>query len=1083
MKHTLRFVAFAFFILYNIINVRAQNWNSIIKLAAADRQSSTISGRGVGDSFGKAVAISGEYAIVGVIHERDDSEGKNNMELPGAAYIFKMIDGNWKKIKKICASDRSNLGYFGFSVAITDGYAAVTTCGPGSSAVYVFKSDEGGADNWGQVQQMQPPYSDTRTGFGSSVSISGDYIVVGAPYDSRDALEQYGKNDAGSAYVYKKNFGGTNNWGQIKKLTAVVPNVYDIFGFSVAISGANIIIGAPGDKLDGEQANPLYNAGSAYIFAVDQNGSDNWGFIKRVVSPDRFGYGQFGSSVAISGNRLIVGAYGEGVESSGTRSYEVGAAYIFRKIDDEPANWGLEKRLTAPSRKADDRFGFSVAISGDQVIVGADQQDADDSESNVVWNAGAAYIFREGKNGAGNWGMAKKVVAYTRHAFDLLGYSVSISGDNALVGAWGDDEDEMGENPVPEAGSVFSFSKDRNGVENWGGRLKITASDRAGGWELYGESVAISGQFAVVGAPGETKDANGLNAILTGPPGAAYILYNNAGKWEQVNKICAPARYQGDLFGSSVAIYGDYVVVGAKHNSYGSSEENYVSRSGAVYIYKKDQGGSNNWGLVKKLTTNNRKADDLFGQTISIYGSYIVVGAPGEDEDSNEAGFMEDAGAAYVFKNSGTTGDNWIQIKKLTASDRSSFDFFGYSVAINGTNIIVGSTWDDDGVSANNYLDGAGSAFIFEKERGGSDNWGQAQKITSAVRTPGSAFGNKVAIDKDYAIVSPFNDNRDESELNYLQGSGAVFLFKKTSSGSWIQIKKICAPVRYQGDQFGYSISINQDFVLVGAPYGDEFNVDDMQGTAYLFKKDLGGTDSWGFAQKFSRTRGSRKADHFGGSVSLGGKYAIVGVPWQDEDATDNNTIVNSGAVIIFNNYDATSLPVTLISFSATKIEQHSLLEWRVAEEKNSGYYAIERSADGNKWKTLGGQITAKGSGSNYTYIDNVPLQEQNYYRLKMVDIDNSFAYSQIRNLSFNTKEELFTYPNPVSEKLYVHPSVDLSEIGSIRIFNSRGQKVIHSQTNIRDGISVADLPKGLYTVQIEKINGSKKFQQVLIAR
>jgi hypothetical protein len=175
-------------------------------------------------------------------------------------------------------------------------------------------------------------------------------------------------------------------------------------------------------------------------------------------------------------------------------------------------------------------------------------------------------------------------------------------------------------------------------AQNWDKVIKAVAGDRynrnstaRSQYDYYGRSVAISGDYAVVGANGEDEDENGTNYILsTGygntSAGAAYILRKENGNWKTVKKICAPVRVADDNFGWSVAIDGDYVVIGAQRDL-GTS----VSYSGAVYIFKKDQGGIDNWGFVKKIVTPNTGTDDNFGVFLAINGSYLAISAPMED--------------------------------------------------------------------------------------------------------------------------------------------------------------------------------------------------------------------------------------------------------------------------------------------------------------------------------------------------------------------------------------------------------------------------------------------------------------------
>ena len=194
--------------------LQAQNWDEIIKTAASDRTAS--------DYFGYSVSISGDYAVVGAYLEDHDVSGGNEMSDAGSAYIFKNTGGTWSEVRKITASDRA------------------------------------ASDN-----------------FGYSVSISGDYAVVGAHYEDHDASGGDEKTNAGSAYIFKKDQGGTDNWGQLQKIIASDRTSYDYFGVSVSISNDYVIVGAHREDHDANGGNEMIDAGSAYIFKKDQGGTDN----------------------------------------------------------------------------------------------------------------------------------------------------------------------------------------------------------------------------------------------------------------------------------------------------------------------------------------------------------------------------------------------------------------------------------------------------------------------------------------------------------------------------------------------------------------------------------------------------------------------------------------------------------------------------------------------------------------------------------------------------------------------------------------------------------------------------------------
>lgn len=643
--------------------------------------------------------------------------------------------------------------------------------------------------------------------------------------------------------------------------------------------------------------------------------------------------------------------------------------------------------------------------------------------------------------------------------------------------------------------TIFLTSTFNTFAQNWDQLIKVTAQNNDGSSarsanDLYGKSVSISGNYAIVGAYHEGEDPNGLNSV--GDAGAAYILYYNAGNWVQVKKITAPVRNVGDLFGNSVSISGDYAIVGAHQDDDDAQETNTLNNSGSAYIFRKDQGGADNWGLVKKITASTREIGDVFGHSVSISGDYAIVGAYLEDEDVDETNTLNESGSAYIFKKDQGGADNWGQIKKITASTRGGGDQFGWSVSINGDYAIVGAQLEDEDALEANTLNESGSAYIFKKAQGGEDNWGQIKKITASVRASGDAFSWSVSISGDYAIVGAPYDKEDALEANTLNFPGSAYIFKKDQGGAdnWGQVQKITASDRAGLDYFGWSVSIEGDYAIVGAPFEDEdaseTNTLSQSGSAYIFKKDQGGTDHWGQIQKITA---SIRADFdvFGISVAIDGADVIVGAYGEAQDASEANTLVYAGSAYIF--HYTPPLPVTLTTFKAVKNENQAMLSWTTTMESNADYFDIQKSDDGLMWKTLGRVLAAVESDQlrSYSFIDNHPLDEdspthENLYRLKMVDLDGSFSYSRIVSLSFGNYPRTILYPNPVSDKLYCNPA-DAANIASISIINSAGQITFQSFEYSTTGLSVNHLTPGIYLAQIRKKAGTVQFQKIVIAR
>jgi hypothetical protein len=374
----------------------------------------------------------------------------------------------------------------------------------------------------------------------------------------------------------------------------------------------------------------------------------------------------------------------------------------------------------------------------------------------------------------------------------------------------------------------FAFSPQQAGADTWLEKAKLLASDGAG-YDYFGYSVSVSGDYAIVGTT--YGDGNAINS------GSAYIFKRDGTSWSQQQKLLASDGAASDEFGVSVSISGDFAIVGADYDDSGK---------GSAYIFKRD---GTSWSQQAKLTASDGAADDLFGYSVSISGDYAIVGADGDDSYK---------GSAYIFKRDGTS---WSQWQKLLASDGAANDQFGFSISISGDLAIVGAVGDDS------YK---GSAYVFKRDGEDGETWSQQQKLTAS--SDGAAndwFGVSVSISGDLAIVGAFYDDDRGTD------SGSAYIFKRDGT-SWSLWQKRNASDGAAGDRFGRSVSISNDYAIVGA-FGD----DNHKGSAYIFHWN--GT-SWVQEQKLTASDGAAEY-WFGISVSItsatvgagSGDYAIVG--------------------------------------------------------------------------------------------------------------------------------------------------------------------------------------------------------------
>jgi len=438
-----------FFILFSF-PCFAQVYSQSQKIVALDRTS--------GAQFGSAVAMCGNYAVVGAYTETDDTFGLNTLSFAGSAYIFeKNTNGNWIQKQKLVPSDRAASDYFGASVAIDSNRLVIgayeknaigATTYTHAGAVYIFERNSNGV--WNEIQKLVAADTSTKSHFGYTVSVSGNYIVAGTPLESEDTTASNTLANAGAAYVFKRDAGG--NWSQEKKLVAFDRAATDFFGISVSISDSTIFVGANREDEDSLGLNTINESGSVYVYEKNTNGQ--WYHSQKITAQDRGVIDRFGSCVSISGNKAVIGVFLEDENSTGTSTMNnAGAAYIFERNTNN--KWTQKQKIIASDRAPNDYFGIAAQIDGDRIIVGADQESEDESGGNTISFSGSAYIFERDING--NWNQKQKIVASDRAAIDLFGHNVAVSDSSFIVGAYAEDEDANGGNSLNGSGSAYFF--------------------------------------------------------------------------------------------------------------------------------------------------------------------------------------------------------------------------------------------------------------------------------------------------------------------------------------------------------------------------------------------------------------------------------------------------------------------------------------------------------------------------------------------------------------------------------------------------------------------------------------------------
>jgi hypothetical protein len=362
--------------------------------------------------------------------------------------------------------------------------------------------------------------------------------------------------------------------------------------------------------------------------------------------------------------------------------------------------------------------------------------------------------------------------------------------------------------------------------------------------DFFGQSVSISGDTAIVGAPQDDDTGSG--------PGSAYVYVRNPATslWTEQQKLLASDGADGDLFGYSVSISGDTVIVGA----YGNDDDG--TNRGSVYIFVRNAG---TWTEQQKLLNSNGQVNDWFGLSVSISGDTVAVSAEGEDDNGSQSG------AAFIYVRNGIT---WTEQQKLLPSDNQTNSYFGHAVAISGDTVVIGK-----------YLfSTAGSAYVFVRNPI-TPMWTEQQKLVAsdALTSNGGHFGSSVAISNDTIIIgAPF----DYPDLDGVVGSAYVYL---RSGILWAEQQKLRASDLILGEVFGFSVSVSNDTAVVGAV--GYISSNNYNGASHIFTRS---SVTWS-EQNITASDGAIN-DQYGHSVSVSGDNIIVGAPQDDNNGTDSGS-------------------------------------------------------------------------------------------------------------------------------------------------------------------------------------------------
>ena len=610
--------------------------------------------------------------------------------------------------------------------------------------------------------------------FGSAVNVQGDKVVVGAYFDDADGM------NAGSAYVFDLATGGL-----LYELTRPAPNAGDNFGTSISIDGNRVAVGVPRSSV---------GAGSVELFALDTGTFD-----RSIANPVPANFDFFGFDVGLSNDTVLISAY-----SDNTGDVNSGTAYLF-----DAASGSLVHTLNNPAPELADNFGYSVAIEGDTVLVGAYRDNAGANDAGTVYEFSAASGI-----------LARTISNPDPQAFDFFGVDVAVAGASIVVGARGDDTS------VEDAGAAYFF-------EQTTGNLTTTFfTPTPSSYDFFGQAVAVSGDLIAVGT---TLDDTG--AIDTG----SVQVYESQAQTLRLT-IANPTPDSGDNFGGAVAMSSEILVVGAPRDDTSGAD------SGIAYVFNASSGA-----LLHTLANPTPAIGDNFGTSVTIDGSLVVVGAPGDDTGATNSG------SVYVFD-----AGNGVYLGEIANPSPNDFDAFGAAIDISGDLLVAGSRFDDT-MAVN-----AGVAYVFD-----APTRSLTTTLTDSQAAKNDLFGQAVAIaGTTVAIGSP---QKDAGAVN----GGAVHMFNALTGA---QTDTIISLIPATDGFFGESIAINDQVLAVGSNREDSQVPD--SGAAYIFDVTTGN-----HIQRLEHPSPSR-FDNFGFSIAVDNHVLAVGAPLVDGSTVDRGEVL-----------------------------------------------------------------------------------------------------------------------------------------------------------------------------------------------
>lgn len=707
------------------------------------------SSTGLDDFFGYSVAIDDDTIIVGAPGRKGPSGDRT-----GAAYVFTRSGQTWSE-QAILRANNSDAGdSVGSSVALQGDHAFVGAFAGDSGAiaqagfVHVFLRSKG---NWQQQASLSAPDAGAGDGFGWAIALSGNSVLIGAPFADRS-----GQSDAGAAYVFTEQ---TEGYSHQATLVASDPGSDDLFGMAVALYADTALVGAPADDTA-----VGVDSGSAYVFL---RSSGNWTRDPKLIASDGEATDFFGFSVVLDADTAVIGAFSNSTPSGP----DTGSAYVYAY---EGNSWQEQSQLRPSNVQSYDNFSWALALSGDELFASAYN---DDTEAGI--SAGSATVFAfDGSQ----WMEQAQLTAGNGAAQNQFGSSVVMAGDTALISAtdlyqgmvhvfvrqgnsWMRQATLRGADAVPfdafgaalaldgdtalvsapfqnvgnrvGSGAVYVFVRSQ-GI--WTQQAKLLASN-PGSNDAFGDALALSGDTALIGGPYMDGVSENQGAV---------VVFNRTGStWTETGPLQDPNGQAFGQFGLALALAGDLAVVGAP------SRFSDTVLTGRAYIYRRVSGS---FSLDQDLIGPSLSPDSGFGEVVALSGDTVLVGAPYQMNVSGDS-----IGTVFVFEQH--LGQFSYQ-QALVPNDVQPNDRFGQSLALAGDLALIGSQPSLGSMTPERE---SGLAYVFAR---GAAGFSEAVKLQASDGEVGDAYGFSVALSGSSGLIGAPQQNSRVTDSGFV---GAVY--------------------------------------------------------------------------------------------------------------------------------------------------------------------------------------------------------------------------------------------------------------------------------------------------------------------